>query len=173
MKKIALIDNFNKIDLFRRSAFEDSSMADILLATGGNTGNVAFVYAIEKVLRGQITRINWGWKSDIVNQRFDHIVVCAANQVGGHVDLGSWADRLGEYDLPVSVIGLGAQSSSFLEHPTIPNGTVRFLRDLQHHRSKGPNILVRGKFTQDVLQSFGIDCVIGGCPSLLISNKKN
>jgi len=173
MKKIALIDNFIHIDLFARKEFETANVEQVLNATGGNTGNVAFVYAIEKIIGDQLTRINWGWDPKIINKRFDHIVICAANQIGAHVDLGGWASKLENIDLPITIIGLGAQSESLSKYPEIPEGTIKFLEKLNDFKVSGSNISVRGNFTREVLQNIGVNSSVGGCPSLMISENRN
>jgi hypothetical protein len=78
------------------------------------------------------------------------------------------------YDKPVTLIGLGAQASSQNEHPEIPQGTKRFLSAVSKRRvSKFCNILVRGTYTQSVLEHEGHESIPAGCPSLLISDEPN
>lgn len=75
------------------------------------------------------------------------------------------------YDKPVTLIGLGAQASSKNQLPEIPEGTRRFLSAVSQRRiSQHCNILVRGSYTQSVLEQEGYESVPTGCPSLLISD---
>ncbi|RZT97609.1 polysaccharide pyruvyl transferase family protein [Rivibacter subsaxonicus] len=170
MKRVGLIDNLQDIPTFIGTKFETASAAEVMKATGGNTGNVAFVHAARKILGNPITRIGWGWTPSVVRERVDHLVICCANQLGKHADLGSWADRLEQFDLPVTLLGLGAQSDTLNVAPEIPAGTVRFLQLVKRlNRSSETNIAVRGTFTQDVLLGHEVPSLAIGCPSLHIS----
>lgn len=141
-----------------------------MAATGGNTGNVAFVYAARKILGNHIARISWGMSPDEVRGNCDHLVICCANQIGKHADLGGWADRLESFGLPVTLLGLGAQSESPAVMPEIPEGTRRFLKVVEGLKFEGAsNVAVRGAFTQTVLQKEGTEAIPTGCPSLHIS----
>ena len=94
MKRIGIIDNLNNIEQFVNYQFSQASAQDVMTATGGNTGNIAFVHGVRKLIGNQLTRIGWGWEASVVRQKVDHLIICCANQLGEHVDLGGWADRL-------------------------------------------------------------------------------
>jgi hypothetical protein len=122
------------------------------------------------LLGDKVHRIGWGDKPESIKKHIDHIVICCANQIGEHVDLGAWAKTLEEYDRPVTLVGLGAQANSKNDFPVIPSGTKEFLDVVFKMKgSKGSNILVRGSYTQSVLEMVGYDSIPAGCPSLLIS----
>lgn len=93
-RRVGLIDNLVDIDNFISLKLQDATASEIMTATGGNTGNVGFVFGIRKILGNSITRVGWGWTAAVVQDRFDHLVICCANQLGAHADLGAWADRL-------------------------------------------------------------------------------
>ena len=59
MKRIGLITNLNNISEFSNSGYEAATAEQIMHATGGNTGNVAFVYATRKLIANPIIDINW------------------------------------------------------------------------------------------------------------------
>lgn len=171
MKRVGLIDNLSNIDQFLAEHFHQASAAEVMTATGGNTGNVAFVFGARKILQNPITRVGWSWSPDVVRKRFDHLVICCANQVGKHADLGGWADRLEQFGLPVTLLGLGAQSEDMMKSPEIPDGTLRFLDYVRRaaDTAKVVNIAVRGEYTQAVLDEVGVESTPAGCPSLHIS----
>lgn len=169
MKRIAIIDQLSNIEQFRKFKYENATAEEILKATGGNTGNVAFVYAIQKILGDNQRVIGWHWRPERVKKNFDHIVICAANQLGAHADLGSKAEKLLEFGLPVTIIGLGAQSDSLNEKPVIPEGTQKFLSVVASLSNCDSNISVRGKYTKNILAEYGISATATGCPSLMIS----
>jgi hypothetical protein len=172
MKRIGLIDNLNNIDHFVGDLYSKATAAEVMRATGGNTGNVAFVFGARKILKNPIVRVGWGWTPEIVRQRCDHLVVCCANQLGKHADLGTWADRLEQFNLPVTLLGLGAQSDSMTLTPEIPAGTLRFLEFCNRtaESQDAINIAVRGEYTQRVLAEIGITSEPAGCPSLHINS---
>jgi hypothetical protein len=174
MKKIGLIDNLQDLQAFVGNKYDTASAAEIMAATGGNTGNVAFVHAARKIIGNPIVRVGWGWTPGVVKERVDHLVICCANQLGAHADLGDWADRLEQFGLPVTLVGLGAQADNFDKFPTLPEGTKKFLEVVKGLNSaECPNIAVRGEFTRDVLQESGVTALPIGCPSLHISSEKN
>lgn len=173
MKRIGIIDNLVDIQSLLENKYHNCNAAEVMKATGGNTGNVAFVFGARQIIKNPVTRIGWGWTPDVVKQRVDHLVVCCANQIGAHADLGGWADRLEQFSLPVTLIGLGAQSDSYELEPVVPDGTKRFLNLVNELRvnSEQSNIGVRGVFTQTTLQSLGVESIRTGCPSLMISKE--
>lgn len=174
MKRVGLIDNLSHIVEFRENRFHEASAAELMAATGGNTGNVAFVHGVRKILSNPLGRVGWGWDPAMVRERFDHLVVCCANQLGAHADLGGWSGRVESFGLPITLIGLGAQSESKQTFPQIPEGTRRFLSVAKDHASDGSsNIAVRGDFTHSFLESIGVESSPYGCPSLLISKSRS
>jgi len=174
MKRIGVIDNLIDIQSLLENKYHNCNAAEVMKATGGNTGNVAFVFGVRHIIKNPVTRIGWGWTPEVVKQRVDHLVVCCANQIGAHADLSNWADKLEMFGLPVTLIGLGAQSESYEIKPFVPEGTKKFLSVVDAFRANpsNSNIGVRGQFTQKTLQSLGFDSVRTGCPSLMISKDK-
>jgi Polysaccharide pyruvyl transferase len=174
-RRVGLIDNLVDIDSFISSQLHAASAKEIMTATGGNTGNAGFVFGTRKILGNRITRAGWGWNPKVIQERFDHLVICCANQLGSHADLGTWADRLEQFNLPVTLFGLGAQSDNYDKKPKLPDGTMRFLRLVETLKSDATssNIGVRGQFTQSVLSDLGIESSRTGCPSLMISKDRN
>lgn len=173
MKRVGLIDNLQDLPAFIGIKYETATAAECMAATGGNTGNVAFVHAARKILGNPITRVGWGWTPSVVRERVDHLVICCANQLGKHADLGSWADRLAQFGLPVTLLGLGAQSDSLQVAPEIPAGTQRFLKLVKELKGEADtNIAVRGDFTHGVLAALDVPSLPIGCPSLHISAER-
>jgi len=134
-----------------------------LAKTGGNTGNQIIAHA----LLGQIAYQDVSWDHSInphqVAERFDMFVIAAANFLFHAFDFGGMAHYIEEADLPVAIVGLGAQARNY--DPDIPllPGTERFL-DVVAERAV--SIGVRGPFTQQVLDRRGIrNVTVTGCPS--------
>lgn len=174
MKRIGIIDNLNNIEQFVNYHFSEASAQDVMTATGGNTGNIAFVHGVRKLIGNQLTRIGWGWDASVVRQKVDHLIICCANQLGEHVDLGGWADRLEAFGLPVTLFGIGAQADSMNVMPTLPPGTIRFLQVVKKLSiANDSNIASRGEYSAKVINSHDVNANPLGCPSLHASPVKN
>lgn len=174
--KIGIITNLIHIDRFVKSEMAFADSGRWMSATGGNTGNTAFVEGVKKIVKADVVReVHWGDSPEQVKNAYDMLVICCANQIGAHVDLGTWADRLQAFDLPTMFLGLGAQSNSLGTHPEIPEGTKRLLALTKELRTDSAvsNIITRGTFTSEVIESCGIDSSPFGCPSQFISTELN
>ncbi|TYO62061.1 polysaccharide pyruvyl transferase family protein [Bradyrhizobium hipponense] len=134
-----------------------------LAKTGGNTGN-------QLIARGLLDRIvyddlSWDHRIDprAVHERFDMIVVAAANFLFPKFDLGGMAQYIERADLPVAIVGLGAQSSNYDPNISLMPGTERFVKVIAE---RAVSIGVRGPYTQEVLALRGVHNVtVTGCPS--------
>lgn len=168
---IGLITNLSNNTAFLKHKLATTKSADLLKATGGNTGNVAFVHAVQSILADEYQIIEWGSNPEVINQQFDRLVICCANQIGSHVDLANWGHRLEKFNLPVVLIGLGAQSNIIGNIPEVPQGSVDFLKTVGqlNANSVHTNIATRGEFSSAVLAHHGIESSPIGCPSLLFS----
>ncbi len=174
MKRIGLIDNLSSIYDFSNFGYENPTSDQVLTATGGNTGNLAFVYAIRKLIANPIVNICWNTDPNQIWKQCDCIVICCANQLGEHTDLQEWSDLLTLWNLPVILIGIGIQSENINLKPEIKAGTVNFLKTVNRLKisEKSCNISTRGEYTSSFLKLFDIKSVPTGCPSNLISNDK-
>ena len=147
-----------------------ASAAEVMACTGGNTGNVAFVAAIQKLIGGQHRHLGWDDATAASGDGVEAVVICCANQLGSHCDLGGLVPYVEAWDRPVVLIGLGAQASSARERPDVPAGTLTFLRACSERRpGTAINISVRGEFSRQCLEAIGIESVVSGCPSTLLS----
>jgi hypothetical protein len=72
-------------------------------------------------------------------------------------------------------IGLGAQSDEIGNIPDIPEGSKTFLSLTKSLRPDAAhsNIITRGVFSSQVVESFGVDSSPFGCPSQFISTQLN
>jgi hypothetical protein len=140
--------------------------------TGGNSGNLAFQYALAWHLREKVTLLPWGVSPDHARSVGDIVVLPLANQLGAHTDLGSAAERLRDINLPVLGIGLGAQADSQGADVKLTPGTESWLNTLvELSPTSEPNLGVRGKFTKSVIEHLGYERapVVTGCPSNFIN----
>lgn len=137
---------------------------------GGNTGNLAFVNAIDLHLKRRATVVSWGTPAAHLKAIADIVVIACANQLGSHVDLGRHAAVLEAAGLPVVAIGLGAQANSQDQDAQIPEGTQRWLKVISDLApSSAPNIGLRGAYTLAQLERLGLAgrAIVTGCPSNL------
>lgn len=140
--------------------------------SGGNTGNFAFVHALNQHLGSEAVKIPWWYSAERLRDNCDLIVIACANQLGKHTDLGGIATNLDEAKLPIIAVGLGAQSSVGLADIELSAGTRRWLDVIAAHPpSKSPNIGVRGEFTRQQVAKLGHPDrgEIIGCPSNFIN----
>lgn len=140
------------------------TVAQVMAKLGENTGNMMFTESLGQVLNNPTTT-SFAIPDAALEGR-DCIVLASANWVNEFEDFSWLADRLEKTNLPVFLVGIGAQAG--LDHaiPKVPEGTIRLLK-LVSERSTA--IAARGDFTAEVLESYGIKNVVSaGCPSMLL-----
>jgi hypothetical protein len=138
---------------------------------GENTGNLLIGQSLREEL--SITDFHFGHHIDPAeaSERFDMIVIPAANFIFKNFDFDYLAKFVEATSLPCMMVGLGAQApSTGSPMSDIPAGTMRFLA-LVADRS---NVIgVRGEFTAEVMNDFGYKNVEPlGCPSLYRTAKR-
>lgn len=144
---------------------------------GQNTGNLAFHYAINRLIGFVPDSTPWGSTPEKINVMGDTGIIPCANQLGSHTDMTGLAQNLQRVEANLVAIGLGAQSSVGLDGmPEISQGTLEWLQQVVAHAvSDKPNITVRGDFTLEVMEHYGFagKAVSLGCPSLLINRSRD
>ena len=135
-----------------------------LRATGQNSGNLLFTYAVSTQVRNpSCLGFHFLPKLSASKSVFSSVVLAAANWIIKQPDFGFLADQLEQVSLTVCCVGLGAQISRE-EISCIPEGTRHFLEVLGR---KSPLIGLRGISTELILQACGItNTLVCGCPSL-------
>ena len=140
------------------------TVAQILEDLGQNTGNMMFTQALSSVVAD--AKLGSFQVSEEDRQGRDAIIIASANWINEYSDFQWLYDALKDIDLPIFLVGVGAQSSLSKEIPQIKPGTLSLLK-LVAERSK--SIATRGEFSSDVLSHYGIhNSVPTGCPSLLL-----
>lgn len=148
---------------------------------GDNLGNLLFTYAVERQLSASTATVlaeptrGRGLDPHWLQEHVDHLVIPLANAF--RWSFRDLLDRLSglieQIDLPVTVIGVGAQAAA----DGTWNPTTRAQTDASVRRfvtavlERGPSIGVRGEFTRDYLLGLGFppDAVeIIGCPSMFL-----
>lgn len=148
-----------------------------LFSITGNTGNLAFRYALFKHLGRKGRFFHWNSAAKDIEKAGDVAVLPLANQLGAHDDKASWAEKVEDLKIPILAVGLGAQApAADGKIISVPDGTIRWIRAISERKAgEAPNILVRGRYTEAVLESVGIkDGVeVTGCPSFFINPAPN
>ena len=138
----------------------DNALAQL----GRNSGNMMFTESLHCTLKNSVMS-GFGFDNNVIVDR-DVIVLAAANWINEYEDFGWLYKVLNSMKLPVVLVGVGAQASLSGSIPKVKDGTLRLLK-LIAERSN--SISVRGDFSCDVLNHYGIkNSVVTGCPSLLL-----
>lgn len=158
-KRIGIISLRQNIEDPTESKFEY-----LYQSIGLNTGNFMFTNAVFRHIDGELTRIGFSFKPEIINQDFDALVVPAANWINDRTDWTWLTDLLEKVTIPIITIGIGLQSESTdMSKVRVNESSLRLIRLLSR---KSKWISCRGNFTRDWLASVGIVNVITtGCPS--------
>tara|TARA_A100001037_G_scaffold206412_1_gene184704 strand:- start:13941 stop:15137 length:1197 start_codon:yes stop_codon:yes gene_type:complete len=148
--------------------------AQRLKIAGNNTGNLVFQYAVTRLLAPKKTYIPTAtmpaFDADAVaGSRY--LVFPAANHLRPGADWRNLNKLLRDVDLPLVILGLGAQAPSSNDPQAIDqilkDSQVRMLADII--RERAVLVTARGAFSAEVCARLGIETEILGCPSLLIN----
>ena len=148
----------------------DLPTEELCRVSGQNVGNLVYAYAISSHLESPRV-LKFRSPTDRINAAGQIGVIQGANQLGAHFSAGAErARRMRDWTVKLVVLGLGAQSDLACSIPS--NLDVQWIQSIvEHAPAKGPNLGVRGRFTQDVLHHYGLGghAEIIGCPSLFIN----
>ncbi|MCZ8375776.1 MAG: polysaccharide pyruvyl transferase family protein [Beijerinckiaceae bacterium] len=166
--RIALLWQTRDFGLYSNSDFDA-----LYKGVGHNNGNLAFVHAIANQLEGEITYFPWHARPEIIATNADIVVIPCANQIGGHTDLGSAAERLTKVGKPIVAIGLGVQNEDQKSDVVVKEGTLNWAKTLAAHAAgSSPNIATRGQYSTDQLTRLGVENTLPfGCPSFLTNQR--
>ncbi len=146
------------------SAHAAQPFETLMSAIGYNSGNLLFTHAVWEQVAGPKQRVGFTFDPDTLNTSLRALVIPAANWVSPLVDFSDLAARVEKLDIPVILIGLGAQSAQYSRTIDVPEGTIRFIRAAALRSRK---ISVRGDYTRKILAGYGItNTLVTGCPSL-------
>lgn len=135
---------------------------------GKNSGNLMFTEAVFTLIDADLRHIGFSFDPAWVNQNFDAVVIPAANWLNNYANWDWLIDQLMELRVPVTVTGLGLQSSNNDLDSVQVNASCRRL--IEFFASQPSPISVRGNFTRDWLISIGVNHVVTtGCPSIYMN----
>lgn len=144
-----------------------------------NAGNLLFLHAAFRLLAADGVTVDvdrfrvQARDADRINRDYDGYVVPFANAFRPQFEptLRRWTELIERLRIPVTILGVGAQSTSDQDFQPLAalDATVR--RFVSAVLERGPSIGVRGGFTADYLARLGFrgDTVeVIGCPSVFI-----
>lgn len=164
-----------------RDPFKFASPEDVLqdgLFGGNNNGNLMFSEAAVRALAVEGVDVTCHFLDDSpmrpedVNEQFDHLVLPLANafRASFRGRLESFTRFIEKLTIPVTVLGVGAQSDiEFRLEPLsgMDDTVTRFVRAVL---DRSPSIGVRGQFTASYLHHLGFkDVEVIGCPSMFLN----
>lgn len=139
---------------------------EYLQCAGNNLGNFMFCSSVRRIVRttthprGDFRRLDL----KTIAAECDGIVIAAANWLQPKQNYGGLADQIEKANVPAAITGIGAQSSGG-KIPELLPGMLRLLKVVSE---RSHSISVRGPFSAEVLNHYGIQNVtVTGCPSLL------
>lgn len=148
---------------------------------GDNLGNLLFTYAVERQLSASTATVlaeptrGRGMDPHWLQEHVDHVVIPLANAFRWtfRERLDALSGLIERLDLPVTVIGVGAQAAvdGTWNPKTSAETDTAVRRFVSAVLDRGPSIGVRGEFTRDYLLGLGFpdDAVrIIGCPSMFL-----
>lgn len=156
------------LGVFSNQEPSTTTVQDLFELCGYNTGNLLFCESllqnIENATAAPLHLPTEGYKEH------DSIVMAAANWLNSQLDFGPVADLIEPTNLPICIVGLGAQADiDEKKIPVLPAGSERMMKIISE---RSPLISVRGTFSAEVLEHYGIkNAVITGCPSLLLAGE--
>jgi hypothetical protein len=145
-KKIGIVGTMGKV---AGCSFMDTGI--LLDRVGANTGNLVFQYAVSKSIDEEkiFIGLDLPWDPVLVRQKCRILVIPSANFLRENFDLTGFVNFLERTELPLVMVGLGAQADSFEKknfnfHPSI-------LRLMNLIRERCTLIGVRGPYTAELL----------------------
>jgi hypothetical protein len=172
MKRVAILG----FDGFRVGEYE--SPANIEKRIGANTGNLLFWSAIKSLFSDDyeyLSKVERGFPSwDYVNQTFDVLIKPAANHLDPKILHPELVNYLSKLNIPILVLGLGAQLSSVDEIKLAKSKFVTLAhctKFIDVLNDKCPVVCVRGQSSAALLSEVGYRGIIEvtGCPSQTLS----
>lgn len=143
---------------------------DFVRAIGQNSGNLVFQYAVNRLIDADIAVIGRDLPRDpsIVGKQARALVIPSANFLREGLDFTGFVGFLQRTELPLVFLGLGAQAETVDTAKLDLHPSIERMIALMKERSK--KVSVRGAFTAQVLERYGLDnVVVTGCPSNFIN----
>lgn len=165
MKKIGIVGTHGRVD-----GCSFLSTDELLNKVGQNTGNLLFQYAVTNLVDEEkiIIGTDIPWDVNLVKETCRVIVIPCANFIRENFDFSGMVNFLDNVDLPLVFLGLGAQAKDYDQKEFNFHPSIIKLMDLVKNKSIVAGL--RGEFTQNLLERFGVtNTEITGCPTNFIN----
>ena len=171
MKRILVRSGKNPFDV---TTTEETLQRNVI---GNNVGNLVFATAAHKLLTTPDTEVVSNRnvvdpaRAEAINEEYDAFVIPLANAFRPSFErhLNTLTDLITRLTIPVTVLGVGAQSDLEYDLECLAplNASVR--RFVSAVLDRSPSIGVRGEFSAGYLESLGFrDVEVIGCPSMFM-----
>jgi len=144
---------------------KSESFNEAFIQSGRNFGNILIGHGVRTLLDGNelVTREDVPTPAH-ADERCSQVVIPAANFLWKDFDFGYMFDYLEKTHLPVTIIGVGAQTNDRTVSSAIHPNTLKLMKLIAE---RSASLGVRGFYTAEVLAANGIHNVqVIGCPSL-------
>ena len=137
---------------------------------GLNTGNFLFANACRHLIKGTTkTGVGTNFDPNHVNKNYDALVIPAANWINNYSDWSPLIKTLSKLKIPLLVLGLGVQSSSFDKKDLKINKSSKDL--LKVISDKSELISLRGFFTKKCCDELNIKNTVGQFEGIVTETK--
>lgn len=147
----------------------DRTMLKTPKVYGSNTGNFAFMYALQNTINCIPKTPEQLLRTD--NADVDNIVIHSLIWIRENTDVGAFLNKLLQrFDKPIIPISVGLQADNSQTDFSFHPNTLRVLSEMQERAILG----VRGEYTAYMLNKNGITNLrVIGCPSMYIKTNYN
>src|SRR5690554_1814599 len=149
---------------------------------GQNSGNLIFVASVLRNILLDDTGYDFLSLSDdssayakYINSSYDHLILPFANafRPGFAIHLDKYSELIEKLNIPVSVIGIGAQATLDYDWKQLDSISSNVKRFVSAVLDRSPTIGVRGELTREYLKSLGFSEVVTiGCPSMYMNGNE-
>jgi TPR repeat protein len=138
-----------------------------LKSLGWNTGNLAFLSAIEKLFHPDVLPPEYLKDK---SSKYECLIVTDLIWIRENVDFSYLENRLKDVKIPIVLMSVGLQSPENKIDFKLHDSVIRILKRVQETSVIG----VRGEYTEKILNNNGIyNTQVIGCPSMYYWNDRN
>lgn len=173
MKKILV---WASVDTLVPHNYSENYKMDFL-ERSGNTGNLLFVFAMQKYLTIPENEVKVEASIgdyERINADYDILIYPAANllRVGCEEELLKRAALLSKIKIPIYIIGLGGQDEFIGDFSNLQKYGAEASKFIESVYSSGGTFALRGEHTRQLFEKLGYkNYYVTGCPSLYINGR--
>ena len=155
-----------KIGLIKNTCPPDASETEKIKVLGMNTGNLVFWESLIRLFNPEIIPYSFEKRNISLND-YDKIIITDLIWINENSKYDYLERYLDKYSVDFVPISVGLQSKNFKSDFRLSEDIVRLLKKIEERA----NIAVRGYYTADILNKYGIkNLTVIGCPSMYYWN---